>query len=152
MTGTEPTSTNIGEQLKTLLNGLNYPNTNNKVFKKVLKGYPEQDIFTFEGPLCVTYVKSTSSYVDTMSRHNKPEYRESVIGIVIKGTQTKKYDKATEIIDIIEDKFSSDHNWIRLNNTVRNTQIRKCTTTPVQSGRKLNVLVVFELKHHVYMK
>ena len=157
MSNLEPTFANIGNELTNLLSSLTYPVTTEEttpelVFKTVLKGYPEKNINTFKGPVAVTYMKGTPSFIDTFAKHNYPEVKESVIGFVIKGTQTSKYEKAVNILDLIEEKFRSDHNWIKVNDTVRNTKIKNTTITPVEQGKTLSVLVVIELSHHVYSK
>ena len=152
----DTTFTNIGTQLESLLSGLVYPNEDLEetdecpVFEGVLLGFPESDFRGFRFPLAVTYVKGANYANETLNKRNTPNYIQSVIGVIVTGNTQSRYAKITELMDLIQDKFENDNNWIKLNNTVRRTEIESSALTIIPTGNELSSIAVFSLKHHVY--
>lgn len=168
------TFTNIGNQLESLLSELTYPviieNTDDvtedndenteedeteetetpiPVFKNVLLGFPETDFRGFEFPLAVCYVKG-GEYDDTFGIRNMPRYLKSVIGVVVTGDTRSRYEKITEIMDIIQTQFHDNDDWIKLNGTVRRTFIEDSALTIMPTGNDLASVAIFTLRHHVF--
>lgn len=158
---TTNTFANVNTQLESLLTGLTYPVdvTENEnatdetepipVFKNVLMGFPETDFRGFEFPLAVCYVKG-GDYDDTFGLRNIPKWIHSVIGVVVTGDTRSRYEKITEIMDLIQTQFHDDYNWIKLNGTVRQTFIEDSALTIMPTGNDLASVAIFTLKHHVF--
>ena len=143
------TFTNVGTQLESLLTNLTDSN-DTKVFEGVLLGFPESDFRGFRFPLAVTYIKGASYANETLNKRNTPNYIQSVIGVIVTGDVKSRYDKITEIMDLLQDKFEHNQDWIRLNDTVRRTEIESSGLTIIPTGNELASIAVFSLKHHVY--
>ena len=153
------TFTNIGVQLESLLTDLTYPviteeeneseETGDPVFSNVLLGFPETDFRGFTFPLAVCYVKG-AEYDDTYGIRNMPKYINSVVGVVVTGDTRSRYEKITGIMDLINQQFHDDDNWIKLNGTVRRTFIEDSALTIMPTGNDLASVAIFTLKHHVF--
>lgn len=145
----------IGTALKTKLEGLTYPNSDNKVFKKVLLGFDEEKIkVQGNGVVAVTYVTGANEYTETFGRHNVPHYINSIVAYVIKGTSKAKYDKAVTIMDLLSETLETDSSFYRLEidgkRTVRDTNIVDLDLRLDSVATKLDTIVIFQLKHHVF--
>ena len=148
------TFTNVGVQLESLLSELTYPVTDNDdvedlVFKNVLLGFPETDFRGFTFPLAVCYVKG-AEYDDTFGLKNIPRNIKSVIGVVVTGDTRSRYEKITEIMDLINQQFHDNDDWIKLNGTVRRTFIEDSALTIMPTGNDLASVAIFTLRHHVF--
>lgn len=148
------TFTNVGVQLESLLSELTYPVTDNDdvedlVFKNVLLGFPETDFRGFTFPLAVCYVKG-AEYDDTFGLKNIPRNIRSVIGVVVTGDTRSRYEKITEIMDLINQQFHDNDDWIKLNGTVRRTFIEDSALTIMPTGNDLASVAIFTLRHHVF--
>lgn len=148
------TFTNVGVQLESLLSELTYPVTDNDdvedlVFKNVLLGFPETDFRGFTFPLAVCYVKG-AEYDDTFGLRNIPRNIRSVIGVVVTGDTRSRYEKITEIMDLINQQFHDNDDWIKLNGTVRRTFIEDSALTIMPTGNDLASVAIFTLRHHVF--
>ena len=148
------TFTNVGVQLESLLSELTYPVTDNDdvedlVFKNVLLGFPETDFRGFTFPLAVCYVKG-AEYDDTFGLKNIPMNIRSVIGVVVTGDTRSRYEKITEIMDLINQQFHDNDDWIKLNGTVRRTFIEDSALTIMPTGNDLASVAIFTLRHHVF--
>lgn len=158
MTGTDKNLIkNIGLMLQEKLENLTYENSNRKVFKKVLLGFDEQKIkIQGDGVVCVCYIRGANDFIETFGRHNVPHYINTVVAFVIRGSSTEKYDRAVTIMDLLLHEFQHNHDFIRLETqdgkrTVRDTDIVTVDLTLDKiTGNKLDTIVAFTLKHHVF--
>ena len=147
---------NIGQVLQDKLEKLTYADSNNKVFKKVLLGYDEQKVkIQGDGVVGVCYVRGANDFMETFSRHNVPNYINTVIAFVIRGSSTEKYNRAVTIIDLLLNEFQHNHDFIRLEDngkrTVRDTDILNVDLTLDKiTGNKLDTIGAFTLRHHVF--
>lgn len=145
----------IGEWLHSLLENL----TNEKdepYFKKVLLGYDVNQIKLFgDGVLATCYVNG-AEYVETFGIHNRPKYIKSAMAFIIKGNDTAKYNKAIEIYDLLQENFESNTDWHKLidettgKKIVRDTDVLNSYLTLSPTGKRLDILGFFELRHHVF--
>lgn len=145
----------IGEWLQSLLEGLTDEN-NEPYFKKVLLGYDVNQIKTFgDGVLATCYITG-AEYAETFGIHNRPVYIKSTIAFIIKGNDTAKYKKAVEIYDLLQEKLESNKDWQKLidevnhKNIVRDTDVLNTYLTLSPTGKRLDILGFFELRHHVF--
>ena len=142
------TFTNVGEQLESLLTELTDTN-GDIVFKNVLLGFPETDFRGFTFPLAVCYVKG-ADYDDTFGIRNLPKYIHSVIGVVVTGDTRSRYEQIARIMDLINQQFHDNDDWIKLNGTVRQTFIEDSALTIMPTGNDLASVAIFTLRHHVF--
>ena len=145
----------IGEWLHDLLENLS-DSDNQPYFKKVLLGYDVNQIKTFgDGVLATCYITG-ADYQETLGIHNRPVYIKSTIAFIIKGNDTGKYKKAVEIYDLLQEQLESNHDWQVLvdetNNkrVVRDTDVLNTYLTLSPTGKRLDILGFFELRHHVF--
>ena len=156
MTTDEGILENIGLVLKSKLENLTYPNSNTKVFKKVLLGFDEQKIkVQGDGVVCVCYVRSANDFKESFGRHNVPNYINTVIAFVIRGSSVEKYNRAIKILDLLLREYQTNHDLIRLedNNkrTVRDTDLLNVDITLEKiTGNKLDTIGALTLRHHVF--
>ena len=146
----------IGKWLQGLLSGLTWTDSNKKVFKKVLLGYDETKIKTFgDGILCTVYVTG-SDYQETFGIHNRPVFVKSNIAFTIKGTTEAKYDLAIKALDLLQEELETNHDWQRLihqdtnKRVVRDTDVLRSTLTLAPVGKRLDIIGLIELQHHVF--
>ena len=81
---------------------------------------------------------------------NIPKWIHSVIGVVVTGDTRSRYEKITEIMDLIQTQFHDDYDWIKLNGTVRQTFIEDSALTIMPTGNDLASVAIFTLRHHVF--
>lgn len=141
-----------GEWLHDLLKNLTDDN-NTPYFKKVLLGYDVNQIKTFgDGVLATCYVTG-AEYAETFGIHNKPRYIKSTVAFIIKGNDTSKYNKAIEIYDVLQENFETNLDWRKLEvpeRVVRDTDVLNTYLTLSPTGKRLDILGFFELRHHVF--
>ena len=148
---------NIGLMLQSKLEGLTYPDSNTKVFKKVLLGFDEQKIkVQGDGVVAVCYVRGADDFIETFGRHNVPHFIKTAVAFVIRGSSIEKYNRAVTILDLLLHEFQTNHDFIRLETsggkrTVRDTDIVSVDLTLDKvTGNKLDTIGAFTLKHHVF--
>lgn len=146
----------IGEWLQGLMENLE-DSDNKKVFKKVLLGFDNQQVHTYGGEaLGVTYVTGSNDYTETFGRHNRPKYIESVCAFIIKDHTEARYQKAIKIMDLLHNQFENNNDWFEYIDSetgekiIRATFVKDTAITLSPNGKKLDIIVVFTLKHHVY--
>ena len=145
----------IGEWLKGLLENLSDDN-DEKYFKKVILGYDVNQIKTFGDGVVATCYITGADYAETFGIHNRPVYIKSTIAFIIKGNDTAKYNKAVEIYDLLQEQLESNHDWQILvdetNNkrVCRDTDVINSYLTLSPTGKRLDILGFFELRHHVF--
>lgn len=139
----------IGNELESLLKNLT-DSSNNKVFKSVLLGFPEEQFRGYEFPLAICYVKGANYQSNTLMKRNTPEYIDAVIGIIVTGDTRSRYEKIVDLMDLIQEKFETDDNWIHLNGKVRLTKLNDSALTIMENGENISSVAIFTLKHHVY--
>ena len=144
-----------GEWLQSLLEGLTDEH-NEPYFKKVLLGYDVNQIKTFgDGVLATCYITG-AEYAETFGIHNRPKYIKSTIAFIIKGNDTAKYKKAVEIYDLLQEQLETNTKWRKLidetnhKNIVRDTDVLNTYLTLSPTGKRLDILGFFELRHHVF--
>ena len=142
------TFTNVGVQLESLLSELT-DTQGDLVFNNVLLGFPETDFRGFTFPLAVCYIKG-ADYDDTFGIRNLPKDIHSVIGVVVTGDTRSRYEQITEIMDLINQQFHDNDDWIKLNGTVRRTFIEDSALTIMPTGNDLASVAIFTLRHHVF--
>ena len=142
----------IGEWLQGLLENLTDDN-NDPYFKKVLLGYDVNQIKTFgDGVLATCYVTG-ADYAETFGVHNRPTHIKSTLAFIIKGNNTAKYNKAVEIYDLMQDQLEKNPEWQKLEipeRVVRDTDVLNTYLTLTPTGKRLDILGFFELRHHVF--
>ena len=139
----------IGNELESLLKNLTDSNEN-KVFKSVLLGFPEEQFRGFEFPLAICYVKGANYQSNTLMKRNTPEYIDSVMGIIVTGDTRSRYEKIVDLMDLVQEKFETDDNRIHLNGHVRLTKLNDSALTIMENGENIASVAIFTLKHHVY--
>ena len=145
-----------GEWLQSNLQNLR-DKDDNPVFKKVLLGFDSNKVKTYGGKaIAVTYVTGTKEYNETFGRHNRPQYIESVVGFVIKDHTEAKYQEAVQIMDLLHEEFETNNDWFELRDPTDNTKIVRATfitdsvLTLQPTGKQLDIIGVFTLRHHIY--
>lgn len=145
----------IGEWLQSLLEGLT-DEKDEPYFKKVLLGYDANQIKAFgDGVLATCYITG-ADYAETFGIHNRPVYIKSTIAFIIKGNDTAKYKKAIEIYDLLQEQLETNKEWQKLidetahKNIVRDTDVINTYLTLSPTGKRLDILGFFELRHHVF--
>ncbi len=146
---TDTTFTNINTQLKELLDSL-MDNDDNPYFKSVLLGIPNSNFRGFQFPIAIVRTVKGDYKTGTFNKRNTPEWIHSTIGILVTGDIQKSYQNLIEIIDVIQEKWEHDNDWITLNNTVRLTEIESSEILDVPSDETIIRMGVFSLKHHIY--
>ena len=146
---TDTTFTNINTQLKELLNSL-MDNDDNPYFKSVLLGIPNSNFRGFQFPIAIVRTVKGDYKTGTFNKRNTPEWIHSTIGILVTGDIQKSYQNLIGIIDVIQEKWEHDNDWITLNNTVRLTEIESSEILDVPSDETIIRMGVFSLKHHIY--
>ena len=144
-----------GEWLQKLLIDLT-DREGKKYFKKVLLGYDVNQIKTFgDGVLATCYITG-ADYAETFGIHNRPVYIKSTVAFIIKGNDTAKYKKAVEIYDLLQENFETNTKWHKLidettgKRIVRDTDVLNTYLTLSPTGKRLDILGFFELRHHVF--
>lgn len=132
--------------LTSLIKGLN-------IVKETLRGYPE-NIKSVNGDTATIYFKGLDYPTDLpMSGRNRPEFIESVIGLISKGTKQEVHDAILLNSVSILNNFEYDSNWHKLvyngNETVRNTEITGFNIYPERTGNSLRTTAIITLKHDV---
>ena len=140
---------NINLQLKSLLENLKDTN-NNAIFESVLLGIPNNDFRGYRFPIAIVRLNEGRYATNTFNKRNTPEWIHTSIGIFVTGEIQESYMRAMEIMDIIQEKFETDNDWISLNKTVRLTEIEQSLVNDIPTDEVLMRIVVFNLKHHVY--
>jgi hypothetical protein len=118
------------------------------LFKTVLRGFPE-DINVYSGPTVTSYITG-ADFKDTMGVQNKPEYLNTLIGVIVKGTKTEAHDKTLEASLALLSNFREQDNWKTLEGNVRNTSITNFNIYPEKSKKGLLTTAILQLKHHIY--
>lgn len=145
----------IGEWLQSRLTNLKDEN-GEPYFKKVLLGYDVNQIRTFgDGVLATCYITG-ADYAETFGIHNRPVYIKSTIAFIIKGNDLAKYSKAIEIYDLLQEELERNHDWqVLVDETTnkricRDTDVLNTYLTLSPTGKKLDILGFFELRHHIF--
>ena len=145
----------IGEWLQRLLENLT-DESDNKYFKKVVLGYDVNQIKTFGDGVVATCYITGADYRETFGIHNRPAYIKSTIAFIIKGNDIAKYNKAIEIYDLLQEQLETNEDWQKLidevnhKNIVRDTDVINSYLTLSPTGKRLDILGFFELRHHVF--
>ena len=145
----------IGEWLQRLLTDLKDPN-GKPYFKKVVLGYDVNQIKTFGDGVIATCYVTGADYAETFGRHNIPTHIRSNVAFIIKGNDTGKYNKAIEIYDLLQENFESNTDWHKLidettgKKIARDLDVLNTYLTLSPTGKRLDILGFFELRHHVY--
>lgn len=146
---------NISLELQKKLQNLT-DNQDKRLFKKVLLGFDETKVkIQGDGVVAICYVTGSSEYSETFGRRNIPQYITSVIGFIIRGSNEKKYLKAMKIKDYLRQTLEHNREFYQLINEdnkriVRNTKIMNTAVRFDAITSKTDILVVFDLRHHVY--
>ena len=144
-----------GEWLQRLLTNLT-DEYDKPYFKKVLLGYDVNQIKTFgDGVLATCYITG-ADYQETFGIHNRPVFIKSTIAFIIKGNDESKYKKAVEIYDLLQENLETNLEWQKLidetdnKRIVRDTDVINTYLTLSPTGKRLDILGFFELRHHVF--
>lgn len=142
-----------GEWLQRLLMNLT-DEYDKPYFKKVLLGYDVNQIKTFgDGVLATCYVTG-GDYQETFGIHNRPVYIKSTMAFIIKGNDESKYNKSIEIYDLIQENLERNLEWQKLiidnKRIIRDTDVINSYLTLSPTGKRLDILGFFELRHHVF--
>lgn len=140
---------NVNKELKELLESL-VDNEDKPYFESVLLGIPNTNFRGFRFPIAIVRTTKGDYTTPTFNKKNTPEWIHSTIGILVAGDIQESYEFLVDLIDIIQDKWEHDKNWITLNNTVRITEIESSEILDVPSDETIIRMGVFSLKHHIY--
>ena len=146
---TDTTFANVNKQLKELLESLVNEN-NEPCFKSVLLGIPNTNFRGFRFPIAIVRTVRGDYKTGTFNKRNTPEWIHSTIGILVTGDVQESYEFLIGLIDVIQEKWEHDNDWITLNNTVRLTEIENSEILDVPSDETIIRMGVFSLKHHIY--
>ncbi len=92
-------------------------------FKKVLRGFPEKGMNTYNGDIGVCSLTNIN-FDPNFDEKNIPESLDIVLACVCKGTKTSVHDKIIKLnLDILE-AFLTNQDWFRLNDTVKSVSIQ----------------------------
>ena len=116
-------------------------------FKNVKRGFPENQN-THRGDLATVFFQGLD-FSETHGSRNRPEFIESIIGIICKGTKTEVHDKITATSLYVTSRFEDDQQWVTLKGNVRNTFITDFNIYPEKQGNTLLTTAVINLKHDV---
>ena len=135
-------------ELTNLLNGTGF-------FKSVLRGYPEDYYKTLSGDIATIFFEGLK-FPDkrTMSLRNRPDFQNSMIGLICKGTKTEVHDKISSNSIFVLNQFGNeitdgDPVWTTLNGTVRDTEVVDFQIIPERAGKSLLTTAIISLKHDV---
>ncbi len=88
-----------------------------------------------------------------MSKRNRPEFIESVVALLSKGTKTAVHDAIIANSVYVLNQFEENDDWIYLKvdgkATVRDTQITDFNIYPEKTGKQLTTTAIINLKHDV---
>ena len=146
---TDTTFANVNKQLKELLESLVNEN-NESYFESVLLGIPNTNFRGFRFPIAIVRTVRGDYKTGTFNKRNTPEWIHSTIGILVTGDVQESYEFLIGLIDVIQEKWEHDNDWITLNNTVRLTEIENSEILDVPSDETIIRMGVFSLKHHIY--
>ena len=126
-------------ELTTLLDGTGY-------FTNILRGFPE-NIKNMNGDTATIFMDGLDYPTErTMSKRNRPDFLNCIIGLISKGTTTSKHDTIrTSAVNILS-QFETNQDWITLNDTVRDTQVVGLKITPENSNNTFLTTAVISLK------
>jgi hypothetical protein len=123
-------------------------------FNKVLRGFPE-NINTYKGNIATVYFKSLD-FSETMGLRNRPDFLNSVIGLISKGSKTSVHDNIINNSLYVLSHFSNEpdqleenRDWVTLKGNVRNTEITGFNIYPERTGKSLITTSIIQLKHDV---
>lgn len=117
----------------------------NSLFGKVNYGFNEKVIKTFgKKPVCDVYINKIE--YDTDFDAHTPKEVHSIVIFYMKGANNKTYLKATELHDLLMQKFLTDENFIR-SSEVRETYITDSTIQNRNIRGGYGVMGTFELTH-----
>ncbi len=143
------TFANVNKQLKDLLESL-VDKDDNPYFESVLLGIPNSNFRGFRFPIAIVRTVRGDYKTETFNKKNTPEWIHSTIGILVTGDVQESYEFLIDLIDVIQDKWEHDDTWIKLNDTVRLTEIESTEILDVPSDETIIRMAVFSLRHHIY--
>jgi hypothetical protein len=137
--------------LSTLLEGTEF-------FSNVLRGFPE-NVNAYNGDIATVYMKGLDYNKEkaTFGQHGRPQFQNSVIGIISRGTKTSVHDKIiTASLTILknfdisvdsEGNMIGDEDWLTVSGNARNTVITDFNIYPEKTGKSLLTTAVINLEH-----
>ena len=137
--------------LCTLLEGTDF-------FSDVLRGLPE-NINVYNGDVATVYFQGLDYNKEkaTFGQHGRPQFQNSVIGIISRGTKTAVHDKIiTASIAILknfdistdsEGQLIGDEDWLTVSGNARNTTITGFQIYPERTNKSLLTTAVINLQH-----
>ena len=122
----------------------------NKLATSVLRGFPEDLKNTNKGNIASIFMDGLDYPTErTMSKRNRPDFLNCIIGLIEKGTKTAKHDKIRTTVVTIASQFETNSDWITLNDTVRDTEVLGVKITPENNNKTLLTTGIISLKHDV---
>ena len=119
------------------------------IFGKVNLGFSEESLRTFgKKPVCDVYLNGVE-YTGEFDNHY-PSKVKTIVLFYLKGANSPVYLKATELHDLIMQKFLTDPTFQRLDNVVRETYLSNSEIRIQPIQKKWGVMGAFELTHHLY--
>jgi hypothetical protein len=117
------------------------------LFKQVLRGYPE-NLNAYNGDIATVYF-SSGDFLGTAGAHNLPQFINSVIALISRGTKTEVHDQLVYNSSYIIDQLKNNDDWIKLKGNVRNTIITGFNIYPEKDGNSFISNAIFQLQHDV---
>ena len=119
------------------------------IFGKVNLGFSEESLRTFgKKPVCDVYINGVE-YTGTFDNHF-PSQVNTIILFYFKGANSPIYLKASELHDLVMQRFINDEGFQRLDNVVKDTYITNSELRIQPIQKKWGVMGAFELTHHLY--
>lgn len=141
-------TTQIIQWIQTNMTGLK-DDYNKTIFGKVNCGFNDNTLKTFgKKPVCDVYINNI--VYDTDFDNHTPIEARSIVIFYFKGANNQTYLKATELHDLLLQKFLTDESFKRLTDVVRDTYIRNSTIQNRNIRGGYGVLGTFELTHILY--
>ena len=140
-------STQIIQWLQTNMDSLK-DDYENKLFGKVNYGFNDNVIKTFgKKPVCDVYINKVE--YDTDFDAHTPKLVRSIVIFYMKGANNQTYLKATELHDLLVQKFLTDDSFKR-SEVVKETYIADSTIQNRSIRGGYGVMGTFELTHILY--
>ena len=130
--------------MQSLVDDYNHP-----IFGKVNLGFSEESLRTFgKKPVCDVYLNGVE-YTGDFDNHY-PSTVKTIVLFYFKGANSPVYLKATELHDLVMQKFLTEEGFQRLPDIVRETYVTNSEIRIQPIQKKWGVMGAFELTHHLY--
>lgn len=138
----------ISDKLKTIFKEATFGDNDEKLVNNVLEGFPES-ISTFGDPTGTVYAKGSSDFWNNQGRRNVPKNINTILAVIINGTEGEAYKRAVKTNDRLLELFRENKDWFTLNGLVRATFVVD-NIIYIENKNGLRTTVYFALRHEIY--